>query len=295
MVAWIVFLGMILAGSAFAAVPEPSSSYPSPSAPPSPAATAETEAPLRVNAAEQLQWKPEDQALEAVGNVNLAYKGFVLKAHRARLMYQTNAQSPVSTTAPAMENIRAFDLQGGVVFKNPLYEITCQRAHYQIADQRLRLTGDPVVIKNAADTAKIWGTLTVDLANARVDGVGAVHLSRQAYDIKGQDLTMIFFPWDISRLQDATLNTASLLRDVVLTYPQLKVTGNQGLFDAAGQTVTLTSNVTITRDSSVIHTEKAVLDLTTRRVRLSSPNQPVTGKIHVPDFENNNTQPKDTP
>jgi hypothetical protein len=49
----------------------------------------------------------------------------------------------------------------------------------------------------------------------------------------------------------------------------------------------------------VIRTEKAVLDLTTRRVRLSSPNQPVTGNIHVPDFEKTkdapNPQPKDTP
>ncbi|MFM7622922.1 MAG: LptA/OstA family protein [Alphaproteobacteria bacterium] len=284
-----LILGMLLVGSAFAAEPV---------VPPSPTLTpaGDTAGPLQLNAAQQLQWKPDDQALEASGNVHLTYKGFVLQAHRARLLYRDTPSSvPPTTTAPAMDQIRALDLQGDVVFNNAPYTITCQRAQYQFSDQRLHLTGDPVVVKNDTDTAKIWGTLTMDLAQSRMDGVGPVHLSRQSYDIKGNDLTLMFLPWDINQLQNATLNTASLLRDVVLIHPQLNVTANHGLYDAAGQTITLTSNVTITRQNSVIRTEQAVLDLTTRRVRLKSPNQPVTGTLHVPDFEKDKTQPKDTP
>ena len=286
MALWVFFLWLVLAPSSLAAEDAPS---------PAPVGA------LQLNAAKQLQWKPEDQALEAIGNVNLTYKGFVLQANRALLMYQgdgtTAPQNP--TAAPDMTAIRAFDLEGAVVLKNPVYEITCQRARYQFSDQRLHLTGNPVVVKNTRDTAKIWGTVTVDLKHSRIDGVGPVHLSRETYDVKGQDMTLIFLPWDLSQLENATLSTAAILRDVVLTYPDLNVTGNHGLYEQGPQTVTLTSNVIITRQNSVIRTEKAVLDLTTRRVRLSSPNQPVTGNIHVPDFEKPkdapNPQPKDTP
>jgi lipopolysaccharide export system protein LptA len=51
----------------------------------------------------------------------------------------------------------------------------------------------------------------------------------------------------------------------------------------------MTNNVVLTRQNSVIKTNQAILDLTTQRVRLTSPNQPVTGNIHVPDFD----KPKD--
>jgi lipopolysaccharide export system protein LptA len=289
MILQVFFLWMLCVTSSFAAEGAPAPSEPLPSA-------------LELKAAEHLQWKPEDQALEAVGKVNLTYKGFVLQANRARLLYQGDGASPQSSpSAPDMTAIRAFDLEGSVVLKNPLYEITCQRAQYQFSNQRLQLMGDPIILKNNTDTAKIWGTVTVDLANARVDGVGPVHLSRPPYDIKGQDMTLIFLPWDIAKLQDATLNTAAILRDVVLTYPELKVTANHALYDQGAQTVTLTSNVILTRQNSMIRTEKGVLDLTTQRVKLSSPNQPVTGNIHVPDFEKTkptdtpNPQPKDTP
>ncbi len=292
MVFWVFFLWLVLAPSSLAAEDAPS---------PTLIDTPALVDALQVNAAKQVQWQPEDQALEAIGNVNLTYKGFVLQANRARLLYQgdgtTAPKSP--TAAPDMTAIRAFDLEGAVVLKNPVYEITCQRARYQFSDQRLHLTGNPVVVKNTRDIAKLWGTVTVDLKHARIDGVGPVHLSREPYDVKGQDMTLIFLPWDLSQLQNATLSTAAILRDVVLTYPDLNVTANQGLYEQGPQTVTLTSNVIITRQNSVIRTEKAVLDLTTRRVQLSSPNQPVTGNIHIPDFEKPkdapNPKPKDTP
>ena len=283
MVFQVFFLWMLLCFSAFGAEDPPSPTLP----PDGPAA-------LEVKAAEHLQWKPEDQALEAVGKVNLAYKNFVLQAHRARLLYQGDGPSPQGSpsSAPAMESIRAFDLEGAVVLKNALYTLNCQRAHYQFSNQRLNLSGDPIVIKNNTDTAKIWGTVTVDLAHSRIDGMGPVHLSRQNYDVKGNDMTLMFLPLDMNHLQDATLTTAAILKDVVLTYPGLNVTADHALYDQGAQTVTLTSNVILTRQNSVIRTEKGVLDLTTQRVRLSSPNQPVTGNIHVPDFEKTKDAPK---
>jgi lipopolysaccharide export system protein LptA len=258
--------------------------------PPSPALPFDPAGQFQLKAAEHLEWQPQSQTLSAEGKVNLTYKGFTLKANQARLAYQGDpAGGNTQSAMPAIQQIRSFNLEGNVFLNNDLYEITAAKADYRFADQRLILTGDPVTLKNATDTAKIWGTVTVDLAKSRIDGTGPVHLTRQSYDVKGKDVTLMFQPWNLDKLQEAVLDTAELLKDVILTYPELNVTGDHALYDQAKQTVTMTNNVVLTRQNSVIKTNQAILDLTTQRVRLTSPNQPVTGNIHVPDFD----KPKD--
>lgn len=59
--------------------------------------------------------------------------------------------------------------------------------------------------------------------------------------------------------------------NVVVTSADQRATGNNGVFDMASNTVTLTGNVVLTQGENVLHGNRLVVDLTTQHSRLESP------------------------
>jgi lipopolysaccharide export system protein LptA len=176
------------------------------------------------------------------------------------------------------QEIWQIEAQGQVTIRRPEQTAYADKAVYQLDEKVVRLTGGDLRIETPTATLRAqkfleyWQGKNVGIA----EGKASVQLKDQR-QISADSLTAYFQADSSDKL---TLKQVIAKPNVVITTPTERIEGEEGVYDAKREFITLAGNVRMTRGTSELTGDRAEVNLRTGVSRiLSQSNQKVKARV----------------
>ena len=205
--------------------------------------------PIEVYADEGIEWSQDGRSITARGNA---------KAIRGPLTVTADTLTAFYRDREGETEIHRLEAAGAVTIASPRETATGSRAHYDLDQAVVVLSGDPARLVTPTDTVSANDRLEYWERDRTAVAVGDVVAVRGDRRLRAQTLRARFEPGPDGEL---VLARADAEGGVSLSTAREVVTGEKGAYDAKTGIVTITGSVKITRDDNQLNGGYALVNL----------------------------------
>ncbi len=217
--------------------------------------------PVTIEADNGLEWLRDENVYIARGNALATRGNFSVQADELKAFYKGKTDD---------SEINRIEAIGHVHIKTEDHDGYAEYGEYNVPEGTLHLTGKNLRLVTDTDTVTAEDYIEYREFDKKAIAVGNATVTREKNKLKSDLLTANFVE---NAAGDMEVSTVKADGNVVITTPEEKVVGRQGVYTLKTGLAVLTGGVVITRQDNVLRGEVAEVNLKTGVSRLLTGNK----------------------